>query len=231
MTPKTRIIARCPRCGSTAVGADEARSLIEFTYMHCTACGHGELVDAYERDEEWLVEIALPDDASEIPPEVPPPAPRRPAPHAENADPDATPARRDARSAARPGLEGLLGCASCLEAEAASAWQALSPRRLETLVDESHFSVSLARCTCGQHFAIVFLERVDWVGGEDDQTWLAVALRDGEVEALRASPESAVENRLHTLAHGRRCLVRHFPTGGELTIAWRERAFAIGPHD
>ncbi|MBK9386929.1 MAG: hypothetical protein IPN34_19110 [Planctomycetes bacterium] len=209
--PKRAIVARCPRCGSTAVGEDEARSMIEFTYMQCTACGHGELVDVYERDEDWLVEIELPEGAGAIPPFLAPRAASTP-------------------SASAPRVE-LDGCVACCGADAAAAWDALRSRRVATLVDESHFSVSLSRCACGQNFAQVFLERVDWVGGEDDQTWLVVALRDAEVEELRAAPKREVESRLHALAWGRRFLARFFPTQGEISVAWRESGFAIGPHD
>lgn len=231
MATKRVIVARCPRCGSTAVGADEARSMIEFTYMHCTACKHGELVDCYERDEDWLVEIELPEDAEAIPPFVAPRGAAVPAAPTPRADPDATPSRAaslDARATERGELDG---CAACCGAEAAAAWDALHSRRVATFLDESHFSVWICRCTCGQNFAEVFLERIDWVNGEDDQTVLLVALREAEVEELRAVPANDVESRLHALAWGRRFLVRFFPTQGERGVAWREGGFAIGPHD
>ena len=231
MASKRVIVARCPRCGSTAVGADEARSMIEFTYMHCTACKHGELVDCYERDEDWLIEIELPEDGEAIPPFVAPRAAVVPAAPAPRVDPDATPSRGDSPGARATERDELDGCAACCGAEAAAAWDALGSRRVATLVEESHFSVSLSRCACDQHFAQVFLERVDWVGGEDDQTWLAVALRDGEVEELRSLDEREVESRLHALAWGRRFLARFFPTHGEIRVAWHESGFAIGPHD
>jgi hypothetical protein len=39
------------------------------------------------------------------------------------------------------------------------------------LVDESHFIVSIRRCVrCGQHFLIMFCERIDWADGDDPQT-------------------------------------------------------------
>jgi hypothetical protein len=229
--PRTVIVARCPRCGSTDAGSDESRSVIEFTYMRCCACGHGELVDSYERDEDWLVEIALPEGTTEIPPFVAPLAPRAASKVSTPVDRDATPSKDAAPGAAPPELLGLSGCASCCRADAAVAWTTLSSRRVANLLEESHFSISLSRCICGQHFAIVFLERIDWVGGEDDQTWLVVPLRDAEVRALRACEESALEGQLHELARGRRFLGRYFPTQGELRSVWRESGFAIGPHD
>jgi hypothetical protein len=220
MSKKKIVVARCPRCGSTEVGTDESRSMIELSYMHCSACGHGELVDCYERDEDWITEIELPEEQSGIPSHV---EPRRRGPSqrsASSADPDATPTRDESH-----------GCASCVHAEAAAAYDHLLASRAERLVDESHFDVSLARCSCGQHFALVFLERIDWVGGEDDQTWLAVALSASEVAELRGTPVSEIESRLHALAWGRRFLARFFPTRGEPSIGWRESGFAIGPHD
>jgi hypothetical protein len=151
--------------------------------MECKACGHGGLVDSWERDGDWGV-------SSE-----------------------------------------LAGCARCGADDAAAAWEALHALRVRTFVQESHFSVQITACTCGQHHAVVFTERIDWHGGEDDQTWLAVPVAPAEVEALVAAGEDQVAVVLPRLVRDRRFLVRSFPTAGSLTAWWRMGGFAIGPHD
>ena len=124
-----------------------------------------------------------------------------------------------------------MSCARCTADDAAAAWAAMTESRVGTLVQESHFSVRTAACGCGQRFAIVFTERIDWVGGEDDQLWLAVAVSAEEVAALEQADEGAVGGLLTRMAAGRRFLARSFPTGGSLACSWRDGAFAIGPHD
>lgn len=56
----TSRVCRCPVCGSTSARPDEERSRLEFTFMTCEACGHGGLVDSWERDLEWFVDLELP---------------------------------------------------------------------------------------------------------------------------------------------------------------------------
>ncbi|MBA2663559.1 MAG: hypothetical protein H0U74_14820 [Bradymonadaceae bacterium] len=60
-------VVRCPKCGSTNSGEDEARSLCDMAYMQCDACGHGELVDHYTIGFDWNLEIEVADDATAIP--------------------------------------------------------------------------------------------------------------------------------------------------------------------
>lgn len=50
---------RCPVCGSTNAGADEAQSYLELTHMQCGECGHGELVDTWQIQFDWNVELEL----------------------------------------------------------------------------------------------------------------------------------------------------------------------------
>jgi hypothetical protein len=71
-------------------------------------------------------------------------------------------------TAKRPAADG---CAACWAEEADAAWAAHRGLTAEArLVDESHFDVALLRCpACGQRFASVFTERIDWVNGEDPQ--------------------------------------------------------------
>jgi hypothetical protein len=76
-----------------------------------------------------------------------------------------------------------------------------------------------------------FTERIDWRGGEDDQTWLAVPVTPSEAVQLEGASEAERPALVHSLAPGRRFLERRFPTGGALSTAWRAGGFGIGPHD
>lgn len=123
------------------------------------------------------------------------------------------------------------GCERCFGEDAALAWKASQATRLRTFDQESHFGLHLTACSCGQRFVTVFTERIDWVGGEDDQTWLVLPVRDEESDRLEASPSDAVPGLVTAMGQGRRFLVRSFPTGGALSAWWRESGFGIGPHD
>jgi DNA-directed RNA polymerase subunit RPC12/RpoP len=70
--PRLVTIVRCPRCGATDAGADEARSYYELTYMRCNGCGEGGLVDEWQIKDEWNVEIELAADATGLPSHVAP---------------------------------------------------------------------------------------------------------------------------------------------------------------
>lgn len=119
-----------------------------------------------------------------------------------------------------------IGCADCFGADAGKAWTASQERRRSTPVQEPHFSVHLTQCACGQRFATVFTERIDWANGEDDQTWLVVHVGEEETKRIEQAWEAVEE-----IARGRRFLVRSFPPGGALSAWWRDGGFAIGPHD
>lgn len=124
-----------------------------------------------------------------------------------------------------------MGCPRCTDPDAPAAWTALTTTRVATLEQESHFSLQLTACTCGQPFAVVFTERIDWQGGEDDQTWLALPITTDERARLETCPDDARRRLLSQLGFARRFLVRAFPTHGDLTAWWRDGGWAIGPHD
>lgn len=123
------------------------------------------------------------------------------------------------------------GCPRCFGDDADAAWTASREISVRALVDESHFSVRLTACRCGQRFVSVFMERIDWSGGEDDQTWLVLPVREDEAARLEACAEDALPGTLAAVGEGRRFLVRSFPTGGALSAWWREGGFSVGPHD
>ena len=64
---------------------------------------------------------------------------------------------------------------------------------IKTLADESHYSMHLRKCrTCGQLYADVWYEIVDWDEGKDQMFSFYIPVQtDAEVEQLkRASPMS-----------------------------------------
>lgn len=207
-------VVRCPQCGSTDAGADESRSRLEFTYMHCPACGHGGLFDSWERDFDWMLEIELPAGAA-LPARLPP----------------LTTGSGEGEAPEPPPAQPAFGCQRCAGADADAAWAAARQQRLQRLVEESHFGITLTQCDCGQRFAVVFTERIDWQDGEDDQTWLLLPVTADEAAALQACGEADLGAKLTAIGSGRRFLVRSFPTGGGPGCWWRTDGFGIGPHD
>lgn len=183
---------RCPQCGSTDAGPDETRSRYDFTFMHCRSCGHGGLVDSWQRDADWL-------------------GPKAPA-----AVPDAA--------------EPRFGCARCFGTDTTSAWESARSRHLQSLIDDVHYGIDITACPCGQRFAVVFTERIDWVRGEDPQDWLVVPITDTEQATLVGS-DLEIARALTACAANRRFLVRTFPADAARSMWWRDRGFSIGPHD
>ncbi len=57
--PKPITLVRCPECGSTNAGELESQSAYDFTYMLCSECGHGGLVDHWQIKFDWNVEEEL----------------------------------------------------------------------------------------------------------------------------------------------------------------------------
>lgn len=126
-----------------------------------------------------------------------------------------------------------MSCSSCHDTDPHRSWA--SSRVLVAgarLVDESHFSVTLARCpACDQAYACTFSERIDWSGGDDPQDWLVIPLEATEVQALSAAPADAVEAALNALAP-RRYLLRWFAREATAPEArWREGKIWVAPHD
>ncbi len=51
-------LVRCPECGSTKAGVDEARSVATLDWMQCDDCDHGEFANSHERFD-WNVKSEL----------------------------------------------------------------------------------------------------------------------------------------------------------------------------
>lgn len=210
MARKRVSVWRCPKCGSTRAGPDESQSAYELTYMACLSCGHAGLFDSWERNADWLTKIDLDADTDVIPDVLPPLAPGK-------------------------GIydepEQPRGCERCFASDAGEAYDALTANRETMLEQESHFSMQVTSCRCGQKWCVVFTERVDWRAGEDDQTWVCVPLTVDQVRGLQNSETDKRASYLQVVTKGRRFLVREFPTGGCISAWWRDSGFAIGPHD
>ena len=104
---------------------------------------------------------------------------------------------------------------------------------IATLVDESHFGVSILRCVqCRQHFLSLFCERVDWADSDDPQTTVAVPISEDEVQRLKTANVAADENAiLEIVANERRFLYHDMPKGAPETLAWKTRTLFIPGHD
>jgi hypothetical protein len=123
------------------------------------------------------------------------------------------------------------GCSKCWGTDASEAWDrhhALDS--VADIVEESHFSVRVIACAdCGQRFASVFCERIDWQGGNDPQDWLLVPITVEESEAMIAAGENGVEGVLRRLEGERRFLLRYF--ADEIHVGFRDGTIIVPPHD
>jgi hypothetical protein len=121
----------------------------------------------------------------------------------------------------------LSGCAICFGEDAAAVWKHQRELKREAVViDESHFMVRIAGCAaCGQRFASLFFERINWTGDDDSMDSFLIPLTAGEAEALIAAGESGVERALHSLQGARRQLVSFFPRPEKRP----DQSFVFGP--
>jgi hypothetical protein len=114
----------------------------------------------------------------------------------------------------------------CVGDDAAAANAARATPWLD-LVDESHFSVRLARCTaCGRPRLSIFAELIDWSHGDDSQARILIPLAEDEAAAV-----ASTGHWQPLLAADRRHLVKSHPRGGEAWIGWCEGPVVIPPHD
>jgi len=126
------------------------------------------------------------------------------------------------------------GCAICFPESAEDAWRGRQGlARGPEIADESHFHMTLLSCpACGQAFASVFCETVDWIGGEDPQDWLLIPVTAREADGLARAGEAGVEAALRSLDPGRRHLQRSFPSDAERpSVGWLEGPIRPPRHD
>ena len=101
-------------------------------------------------------------------------------------------------------------------------------RVTDTVIDDSHFIVSLRRCPeCGQRFLRIFTEFVDWQGGDDAQYTDVVPVTEDEAKRIVQDGENVSLEYLGDLGTGRRRLQMDWPTGGPRRLGWDTGAFFV----
>lgn len=131
-------------------------------------------------------------------------------------------------------MDAQAGCESCFGDDAAAVWKAHEAlERSARVVDDSHFGLSLRRCSaCGQRFAAVFCERIDWSGGNDPQDWLQIPIANDEADALVAAGADGGEAVLRRLAPDRRYLARWFDRDADKPeVGFVTGKILVPPHD
>jgi hypothetical protein len=123
---------------------------------------------------------------------------------------------------------------TCLGDDCLAAREAIrKAEHIATLMDQSHFGVSILRCVpCGRHFLSLFCERVDWADSDDPQTRIVVPVSEDEANRLQVANIAADENTiLEIVANERRFLCHDMPKGAPETLAWKSRPLFIPAHD
>jgi hypothetical protein len=123
---------------------------------------------------------------------------------------------------------------ACIGEDAAFAIEAMrrDAKVVETLVDESHFMVSLVRCNaCGRVFLKIFTELIDWSGGDDSQAWMYVPIDAVEAHKLREAGPAIDDRFLLSMNINRRFLSRVYPRGMEPRVTWGTGPLVVLPHD
>lgn len=129
-------------------------------------------------------------------------------------------------------LQQSFGCPRCWPPSAEAAWAARAALcHQHELIDESHFHVMTLSCPdCAQPFLSVFTERIDWVDGDDPQSWALVPLAAPELAALLENRAALSESDLESIVPGRRVLRHSSPKGEPSATLWDSR-LSVPPHD
>ncbi|AET95573.1 hypothetical protein BYI23_F000220 (plasmid) [Burkholderia sp. YI23] len=114
------------------------------------------------------------------------------------------------------------GCAHCWPASPDAAWEARRDlRELAMWVDETHFNVRGLQCVhCARRFISVFTETIDWINGDDAQSWTTVPVTAEEFMRVQAALASSIEAALRVVPAERRSLRRDHPSGQACQIGW-----------
>jgi hypothetical protein len=96
------------------------------------------------------------------------------------------------------------------------------------LVDESHFHLQILACEiCRQTYLSVFTERVDWVDGDDPQSWSLLPLTRQETAGLSEKRVPLTGPALERIGPGRRCLRVDHPKASPRRIFWSTGLYII----
>lgn len=119
------------------------------------------------------------------------------------------------------------GCTLCF-GEVAAAAESHRRKSVHSLIDESHFIVSIVRCeACHQQFVSIFTEFVDWVDGDDPQYRDVVPITDDEATDLVRQGAAVDLHILEALGAGRRRLVMSYPKGGARRVFWATGGLSV----
>ena len=121
-------------------------------------------------------------------------------------------------------------CDRCIPDDAETAWRTRGDlTATATVCREPHFAVALVACSaCGQSFASVFSERIDWRDGNDPQSTLLIPVSAVEARAVESAGDD-VERVLHRLG-ARRHLDAYFGAGPKHDVTWSEATPRFMPH-
>ncbi|MCC6681906.1 MAG: hypothetical protein IT445_13485 [Phycisphaeraceae bacterium] len=111
--------------------------------------------------------------------------------------------------------QSVSGCEVCMPPDAKQAWESSKNlKRMQQLVHDSHFWVSLHRCpACGQRFVFIFTELIDWDQGDDSQAFMHVPVTEEEASKLRTlDPDHIGSKTIMDLLGPRRYLEEILPT-------------------
>jgi hypothetical protein len=128
-------------------------------------------------------------------------------------------------------MSDLPRCADCLpyDASAALAWRS---ERVEVLVEDSHFRVTISQCVlCTAMYLRVFAEKIDWAGGNDPQQVIRFPISFTQACALFSADELEVESLAQQFGSAIRFAESYWPATGDPSTRWAEGSCLIMPHD
>lgn len=102
-------------------------------------------------------------------------------------------------------------------------WQDGSTNRTSTCAG---CNASIARASSFR----VFSESIDWINGDDAQSWTTAPVTADEFARVEALVPSSIEAALCAVPAERRSLRREYPTGGDARVSWTS-GIAVGGHD
>jgi hypothetical protein len=100
------------------------------------------------------------------------------------------------------------------------------------IADESHFIVTIGRCSsCGQNYASVFCETVDWLDSDDPQYKLLIPLTATEVGTLSEADEDDVTAELESLSPRRYLFSGRDKGEKDWSRSWARGPIRVPRHD
>jgi hypothetical protein len=104
--------------------------------------------------------------------------------------------------------------------------------RIQHFADESHFGAYLIQCKlCDQLFLAVFCETIDWVDGDDPQTWSYTLVTEEEADQIGNLGDSIDDFAIMKLSLPGQTLWRSFPKGEPISLKWSNGPLIVMPHD